>query len=120
MSWQRLWIAREGKRLRQESGEERSRHRGSQLAPFLFALHDCDVPVDGEIGEVLRSAPRLRPFHLERIDRRPFPQSQNHARIMSREIAAPGDFCTLAYQISGLIRNNRADAVRIRLLSDQP
>src|SRR5260370_5025695 len=99
--------------------ERRSLRLSVQLLPLWFSFHDCDVPVDGKIAEALCSAPRLRPLHLDGIDCRPFPQSQNHARIMRRQVTPAADFHPAAPQISRLIGDTRADGVGIRLFPDQ-
>src|ERR1700719_3249072 len=73
--------------------KERPNARASVLLlPFLFTLHNCDIPVDRKIAEALRSAPGLRPLNLQEVNAHPFPQSQNHARILRGQVTPAADF----------------------------
>src|SRR6266568_2544441 len=89
------------------------------LLPFSLAFYEGDVTVDWQVRKTLNCSARQWPLHFYPIELGSFSNSQDNARVMSRQITSAADFHPAPLQVLCLIRYARAHCIRVRLAADQ-
>jgi len=81
--------------------------------PFALCFDDGDVAVQRQVDKALGLTARLGPRHLQPIDRCPFADTKNYARIVIGKVAAAAYFHSRAPEVLRLVGDSRAHRVRV-------
>src|ERR1700681_4630996 len=90
-----------------------------RLLPFVLALNDCNVTINGRIVKSLGSTAGQRPFYFHPINFFAVSQTQNDAWIVRGKIAAPSNLRATALQVPSLVADLGADRIWITPFTDQ-
>src|SRR5262249_793072 len=92
---------------------------GPGLAPPLLSFHNRNVSIYGQPRKTLRRATRQRPFDFEPVHLLAPPYSQHYSWIIRGQIPPAPHLHAAPLQVPRLIRQPRANGIRIGFLADQ-